>query len=250
LSKLLQKNSRAILVSHNKTIKPTQKKLRGLWLSLGRPLERTMTDPRHSPEPIAARLELNPAVIYLIGMPAVGKYTIAKEIGRLTGARVVDNQLINLPVFSVIGFDGRDAFPFPTGAWAEIEKIRAAVLTVIRDFCSPNDSFVFTNVLEARDAGDERLFRRIEQLALTRGAGFFPVWLTCSPEVLRERKDSPDRRERFKDTDVTNITRYVEDFEVLTLPHPNALTLDTSEEECGSLALRIIRHVQKVQQGT
>ena len=117
---------------------------------------------------------------------------------------------------------------------------------MIRDFCSPNDSFVFTNVLEANHTGDEALYCRIEQLALTRGAGFFPVWLTCSPEVLRERKDSLDRRERFKDTDFTNITRYVDDFEVLKLPHPNALTLDTSEEWCESLALRIIKHVQKV----
>jgi adenylylsulfate kinase-like enzyme len=206
-----------------------------------------MTDGRDSREPTEARPEFDPAVIYLIGIPAVGKYTIAKEISRLTGARVVDNQLINLPVFSVIDFDGRDTFPFPTRAWAEIEKIREAVLTVIRDLCSPDDSFVFTNVLEAHDEGDEALFRRIEELALTRGAGFFPVWLTCSPKVLRERKDSPDRRERFRNTDVTNITRYVEDFEVLKLPHPNALTLDTSEEECESLALRIISHIQKAQ---
>ena len=78
-----------------------------------------MTDGHRSPEPMAVGPELNPAVIYLIGIPAVGKYTIAKEIGRLTGARVVDNQLINLPVFSVLGFDGTDGFPFPSGAWAE-----------------------------------------------------------------------------------------------------------------------------------
>jgi shikimate kinase len=205
-----------------------------------------MADGRNS-ESVKARLEISPAVIYLIGIPAVGKYTIAKEIGRLTGAKVVDNQLINLPVFSVIGFDGKDTFPFPEEAWTEIEKIREAVLTVIRDFCSPDDSFVFTNVLQAYDEGDEALFRRIETLALTRGSGFFPVWLTCRPEVLRERKDSADRRERFKDTDVTNITRYVEEFEVLKLPHPNALTLDTSEEGPKTLARRIINHIQKVQ---
>lgn len=193
------------------------------------------------------RLVTAPAVIYLIGIPGVGKYTIAREIARLTGAKLVDNQLINTPVFSLIGYDGKDSFPFPEGAWVEIEKIRDAVLTTIRDFCSPDDSFVFTNVLDANTEGDEALFRRIEQLALDRGASFVPVWLTCSAEVLRERKDSPDRRERFKDTDVSNIERYIEDFEVLKPPHPNALTLDTSEEGHKDLALRIIEHVQKVQ---
>ena len=68
-------------------------------------------------------MELDNTIIYLIGIPAVGKYTVAKEIGRMTGARVVDNQLINTPVFSVLGYDGTDAFPFPHGAWAQIEKV-------------------------------------------------------------------------------------------------------------------------------
>lgn len=206
-----------------------------------------MADERDSHGPSEARPRLSPAVIYLIGVPAVGKYTIAKEIGRLTGARVVDNQLVNLPVFHVLGYDGRDTFPFPKGAWEQIEKIREAVLTVIGDFCSRSDSFVFTNVLEEGDAAAEALFRRIERLASTRGAGFFPVWLTCKAEKLRERKDSAERRERLKDTDVTNVMRYTEKFAVLRLTHPNALDLDTSEEAAGSLARRVIGHIQKVQ---
>ena len=197
--------------------------------------------------PVEDKIIINPAVIYIIGIPGVGKYTIAREVSRLTGAKLVDNQLINTPVFSILGYTGKDSFPFPAGAWAEIEKIREAVIAVIRNFCSHDDSFVFTNVLDANTEGDEALFRRIEQLALDRGADFFPVWLTCSPEVLRERKDSPDRRARFKDTDITNITRYVEDFEVLRLPHENALDLDTSEEGHERLALRIIEHIKRAQ---
>jgi len=212
-----------------------------------RKLRSAMNDKNFSRESADAKLNIKPAVIYLIGVPAVGKYTIAKEIGRLTGAKVVDNQLINLPVFSVIGYDGKDSFPFPEGAWAEIEKIRSAVLTVIEDICSRDDSFIFTNVLDARDEADKALFHRIEQLARARCAGFFPIWLTCRPEVIRERKDSIDRRHRMKDTDVSNINSYVEDFEVFKIRHPNALTVDTSNESSESLALRIIEHVQMIQ---
>ena len=61
-------------------------------------MERTIADAHDHREPGGAKLEISPAVIYVIGVPAVGKYTIAKEIGRLAGARVVDNQLINLPL--------------------------------------------------------------------------------------------------------------------------------------------------------
>ena len=107
-------------------------------------------------------MKLHNTVIYLIGIPAVGKYTVAKEIGRMTGAKVVDNQLINTPVFSVVGYDGTDAFPFPAGAWKHIGTIQRAVLAVIRDCIPPEKSFVFTNVLDARAAGDKACFRRIE----------------------------------------------------------------------------------------
>src|ERR1041384_2438716 len=58
-------------------------------------------------------MKLDNTIIYLIGIPAVGKYTVAREIGRMTGARVVDNQLVNTPVFSVLGYDGTAAVPFP-----------------------------------------------------------------------------------------------------------------------------------------
>ena len=191
-------------------------------------------------------MKLQNTIIYLIGIPAVGKYTVAKEIGRMTGAKVVDNQLINTPVFSVIGYDGTDAFPFPQGAWGQIEKIQRAVLTVIRDFCPPAASFVFTNVLDARAPGDKAWFRRIERLARQRKAGFFPVWLTCDAETIRQRKDMPDRRARLKDIDLTTISWWLQEFEVLRVPHPNALTLDTSHRAPRQTAQRILAHVQGV----
>ena len=189
-------------------------------------------------------MKLHNTIIYLIGIPAVGKYTVAKEIGRLTGAKVVDNQLINTPVFSVIGYDGMDAFPFPQGAAKQIEKIHRTVLTVIRDFCPPDDSFVFTNVLDAKAPEDLAWFRRIERLAKRRKARFFPVWLTCTAEILLKRKNTPDRKARLKDIDLTNISRYLKDFEILKVRHSNTLTLDTSNSEPEQMALRILKHIK------
>jgi len=193
-------------------------------------------------------MELDNIIIYLIGIPAVGKYTIAKEIGRMTGAKVVDNQLINTPVFSVLGYDGTDAFPFPHDAWAQIGKIHRAVLAVIRDLCSPDASFVFTNTLDAREPLDKVWFRRIERLARQRGAEFFPVWLTCEAAVIRQRKDTPDRRARLKDIDLTNISRWSEEVEVLRVPHPNALMVDTSYREPWETAQLILEHVRAADQ--
>ena len=189
-------------------------------------------------------MKLRNTIIYLIGVPAVGKYTVARELGRLTGAKVVDSQLVNTPVYYLVGYDGTDAFPFPRGAAAEIEKIHRAVLTVIRDFCPAEDSFVFTNVLDAKEPGDLAWFRRIERVARRRRADFFPVWLACDDAaVLRRRKNTPDRRARLKDIDLTNIRRWLEEFEVLRVPHPNALALDTSRRDPAETARLILGHV-------
>jgi len=191
-------------------------------------------------------MELYNTIIYLIGIPAVGKYTTAREIGRMTGAKVVDNQLINNPVFTVIGYDGTDDFPFPEDAWKQIGKIQRAVLTVIRDCCPPEASFVFTNVLDARAPDDKTCFRRIERLARSRQAEFFPVWLTCDEEVLHQRKATAERRARLKDIDLKNIRRWVNEFEVLRIEHVNGLTLDTSFSEPEQTARRILEHIQRV----
>jgi shikimate kinase len=189
-------------------------------------------------------MNLRNTIIYLIGIPAVGKYTVAREIGRMTGTKVVDNQLINTPVYSVVGYDGTSTFPFPQGAGKHIETIRRAVLTVIRDFCPPEESFVFTNVLDAKAPEDKALFRRIERLAKQRKATFFPVWLTCDAEMIRQRKNTPERRARLKDIDLTTISWYIQQFEVFKAPHPNALTLDTSHCKPEQTARRILEHVQ------
>lgn len=190
-------------------------------------------------------MRLRNTIIYLIGIPAVGKYTVARELARMTGAKVVDNQLINTPVYSVVGYDGTDAFPFPPAAGAQIEKIQRAVLAVVRDCCPPDDSFVFTNVLDAREPGDLAWFRRVERVARRRRAAFFPVWLTCEASALRRRKSTPDRRARLKDTDVSNVRRWLREFEVLRVPHPHALTLDTTRAEPRQTARRILEHVRR-----
>ena len=194
-------------------------------------------------------MKLHNTIIYLIGIPAVGKYTIAKEIGRMTGAKVVDNQLINMPVFSVVGYDGTATFPFPQGAWEHIETIRRAVCAVIRDCCPPDASFVLTNVLDARAPGDKAVFRRIERVAKQRKAGVFPVWLTCEATMLQQRKNTPERRARLKDSDLTTIAWWLQKFEVLRVSRPNALTLDTSHCGPAQTAQRILEHVQGTEHG-
>ena len=67
-------------------------------------------------------------IVYLIGFAGTGKHTIALEICRLTGARLVDNHLINNPVFSLIQADGKTRLP--ETVWKKTWAIRHIVLDV------------------------------------------------------------------------------------------------------------------------
>jgi hypothetical protein len=91
-------------------------------------------------------------VIYLLGYPGVGKYTIATEIAAMTGAVVVDNQLINHPVLTLLDWDGVSMLP--PEIWRPIGQIREAVLAVLEDVAPRSISYVLTNALEDGPEGD------------------------------------------------------------------------------------------------
>lgn len=91
--------------------------------------------------------ELRNTIVYMIGIPAVGKYSTASVLARWTGAKLVDNHLINNPIFSVAHLDGTDRYPFPMGGWKYMGRIRRAVLAFIREFGNLDDSYIFTNVM-------------------------------------------------------------------------------------------------------
>jgi tRNA uridine 5-carbamoylmethylation protein Kti12 len=188
-------------------------------------------------------MKLRNTIIYLIGIPAVGKYTTAKAIERATGAKVIDNHLINYPIFTIVGYDGTNKIPVKKEAWIAVAKIGNVVRDFIRDHADPDASFVFTNVLND-EPGDRRLFRRIERLAKHRNATFVPVWISCDVAEVRKRKNRPDRRQRLKDIDLTNIRYWFEEFKLLVVKHPNELRLDTTRSKPEETAKKIVAHAR------
>ena len=144
-------------------------------------------------------------IVYLIGYGGTGKYTIAKEIAKLTGAVIVDNHLINNPVFSVLGADGKTLLP--ASVWPKIEGIRRIVLDTIAELAQPEASFLFTNVLYEGEPNYRRWYEDVEILATKRKARLVPVLLRCKPEELYRRVTSPERAVRFKEIALTGRER-------------------------------------------
>jgi AAA domain len=183
------------------------------------------------------------SIVYLIGYTGAGKYTVAKELSRLTGAVLVDNHLINNLVFSVIGADGKT--PVPASIWPKIESIRRVVLGTIAEVAQPEASFLFTNVLYEGKPMDRRWYEDVALLATQRQSRFVPVILRCDPEELSRRVASPERAARFKETSADRTRENMCTFQLLRVDHPNCLELDVTALSPIQAAQEILAHAEK-----
>ena len=171
-------------------------------------------------------------IIYLIGLSGTGKYTIAQEIAQ-HNYKVVDNHLINNPIFSLLNWDKfNEEAPFQGLAWALIAKIRGAVFEYI--VCERENNYVLTNELLKTE---RRLYDRVKELAQIRKSIFVPVRLVISNDERAKRIASPGRAERFKSTVIG------ERKDLIVLEHENLLELDVTNLSAKEAAEQIIAHV-------
>ena len=84
---------------------------------------------------------LKNAIIVLMGFAGTGKYTIGQELCQRTGAKLIDNHLINNPIFKVVNPDG--VTPLPAGVWDKVKTIRGIVYDAIREL-SPAELALFS----------------------------------------------------------------------------------------------------------
>ena len=162
-------------------------------------------------------------LFYLVGPPGSGKRTVGLELARLTGAALLDNHIINDPVFAAFGFTGQG--DPPEGVWTFTRRLRALLLGAVA--AAPAEvSHVFTNYL-ADLPGEAEMIEKFAALAESRGAAFVPVFLTCPREELLRRMPLPERRARLKLNDPDTLQAVLDSKGVLPVPE-GMLTLDTS----------------------
>lgn len=187
--------------------------------------------PQQDPAPASTT---DARVFLLVGPPAVGKLTLARELERQAGAIVVDNHLVNNAVFVPLGLNRGGV------ALADTDALRARVLDVVLEatLAAPAPlSHVFTVWLPDEPENAAHV-ERLRELARHRGARFVPVWLTAEPGTLLGRVDSPGRAEREKLTDPEVLGELLER---PILPAPaDALELDLTDLAPDEAARRIL----------
>ena len=180
-------------------------------------------------------------IIVLIGFAGTGKYTIGRELCERTGAKLIDNHLINNPVFKVLDADGIK--PLPPGVWDKVKTIRAIVYDSIRELSPPDLSFVFTIELIEGQPGEQKAFDDLKELATTRNSLFVPVRLLCDVDELCRRVASPGRIAMIKAISPEAARQKSADYEVLKAVHPNSRTIDVTRKSPSDSADAILAEI-------
>lgn len=177
-------------------------------------------------------------VIYLIGRPGSGKYTVAKELQKHNYV-LCDNHLINNPIFSLLDL----ANIIPEHAWSAVDKIRSAVFDFIKtELNSDNfnkNGFVFTNVLYEGQEYDAMVYEKIQEIA--EGHNFIPVKLTLSPEENLKRIKSIERVKMHKSVNPDSLEL---DKNLINISHPNLLELDVTNMPAKDAAAKILQSLK------
>lgn len=188
--------------------------------------------------------EFKNTVIHLLGYPGVGKYTIAKEMAKLAGFRILDNQLINNPIFTVVGADG--VTPLQDRVWDYCTKIRKVVFEALEELAEPDANFIMTNYITS---GDEADLKQKVDFFNRRDSAYYPVFLTCDLNVHKKRVVSEDRAHRMKEIDPNGPERHMADDPLWYFDHKNRLEFDISSGTPQSAALDILTRISELQKG-
>lgn len=183
-----------------------------------------------------------PAIVYLLGYPGVGKYTVGRELARRMGAILIDSQVVNHPILALFNWDGKSQLP--EGTFDRAEPIREAVFSALEDIAPKQMSYIFTNVLEDKST-DLAIYERLKGVASRRGSVFVPVMLTCAVDVQLRRVQSQERARRFKIADSKGVMHLMTTTPLYTPDDPELLTIDTTSLAPEQSASRILDSIER-----
>ena len=168
-------------------------------------------------------------LIFIYGMPASGKLTVARELAGITGFKLFHNHQVVDFLLSIFEFGSRPFVDLREEIWLSVfgQACRAGLEGMIFTFAPESTvrpSFISEAVRTVRNAGGEVEF----------------VELTCAVEELKRRLDSPSRSQYGK---LTSAELFDElhaggDFDALSMPKP-ALTINTGKMTAVTAAAQI-----------
>jgi len=173
-------------------------------------------------------------LVFLYGMPASGKLTVAQELAKLTGYKVFHNHLTVDLLLSVFEFGSEPFVALREGIWLSVfeEACRSGLPGLIFTFApeaTVRPGFIGDVVETISSAGGEVLF----------------VELVCPVAELKRRIDSASRVRYQKLTSVSLFEELFANgvFDGMEMPTPG-LSIDTSSCDPATAAARIAQALE------
>jgi deoxyadenosine/deoxycytidine kinase len=185
-----------------------------------------------------AKENLKPKVVFIYGMAAVGKYTVAKELEKLTSFKVLHNHDI-LDLLSKF-FERKSNVVYKL----KLEMYKNLSKYLMQD----NISCIFTQMYAddwvSMSGMSDRQFVKILAKSVTDNGGvFLPVQLVCSTKELHKRVVDPSRKKFGKSKNKKQINDWLEAFDFETpAPFKNNLTIDNTNISAKKVAKMIKDH--------
>jgi hypothetical protein len=149
---------------------------------------------------------LTGTIIYIVGPPGVGKYTVGRLLADQLGCKLVDNHYWLNVIFSLVEQDG--ITPLPKAIWPLAGQVRSAVLETIATLSPPQWSFIFTHSA-LNDPAELAIYEDVKAVAQRRGSRLVAVGLSCrNSDELARRVVMPERRRRLKGADAVDARRH------------------------------------------
>jgi len=175
-------------------------------------------------------------LIFVYGMPATGKLTVARELSRITGFRLFHNHLAVDLLLSTFNFGSESFVELREEIWLSVFRhaCRSGLAGLIFTFApekTVRETFVDDAARVLRDEGGEVEF----------------VELTCPIDELKRRLDSAARKKFGKMTSVKLFDELHADGALDGSQMPKAkISIDTSEHEPADAAAMIAKTLRLV----
>ena len=180
-------------------------------------------------------------VVLFYGMPASGKYTVAKKIQETYGGVLLDNHYF-YDLFDNITEVSDEQWHEYTG---RVVKVRNAFMDVLRKYYPQKTPvrYIFTAVI----FGGEKFPARLQKFARDIHADFIPIELNVSKAELLARCNTEMRRQRNKISNPESYSKLLEQWmpKAFHSRSPNRLILNSSELTSDATFDQIKKHLKQ-----